>query len=225
VPAKCATQTTITQVDSCIVLDDLARAVRIEHGAVVADFGSGLGHAMNVGDLLTKAKDLVGYGRWTTWLSEYCSLSARQANNYMALARTRSAVEAKIGTAGAELSIKAALRAIGRKPGTSSNPCSVPALNSASWRAASPEEQRIFVLAVGVDEILAALPEQSREAAKPLSKEHLSAICGSLKLALGATNDNEALAALRAVNRVLAAAGRDYHNLIAALERRGGKRH
>jgi hypothetical protein len=203
-----------------IVLDDLAKAIRIELGAVVSAFGSAVDHGMNVGDLLVAAQGRIGWGRWTAWLRDHCSLSARSARDYMALARGRQAIEAKIGMTHAELSLQGALRLIGRSPGGQRKPRPVPALTSASWRAATPGERSTFVRAVGVDELLADIPEQSREDAKPLSKAHLAAVCGSLKLALGTTNDHEAVAALRTVNRLLAAAGRDYHNLIAALERR-----
>jgi hypothetical protein len=197
-----------------IVLDDLAQAIRIGHGAVIAAAGSVLEHAMEVGDLLIQVFNRIERRRRAAWLHEHCGIPLRTANNYIAIARGRTAIEAK-RHGRADFGIRAALRLIGRSPDGPKKPAR--ALSAAAWHTASPEERRAFVAAVGVAELLSVLPED-REEAPPLSRAHLASICNSLKLALGATNDNEALAALRAVNRILASSGRDYHNLIAALE-------
>ncbi len=204
---------------SVTVLAELAKNVSAKHRAVVAAIGSALSPAMDAGDSLITARGRIATGRWESWLRTSCGISPRTARNYISLAEARSKIEAN-RHGHAELTIQKALRLIGREPGGQRKPRPIPALSSASWRAASPDERSTFVQAVGVDELLAALPEQSpkNDTKLRMSDAHLRAICGSLKLALGTTDDNEALAALRAVNRVLASAGRDFHNLLAALD-------
>jgi hypothetical protein len=211
---------------STVVLDDLAQAIRIEHGAVTAAAGSILDHASNAGDLLMTAQRRVGYGRWGTWLNEHCRLSVRQANNYMALARSRPKLEA-VRHRGAELSLRSALRLIGRKPGTTKKPRPIPALNFASWQAASAEDQRAFVEAVGIDKLLAALPERSDRTRdpEPLNGVHMARIGDLLAVALSSGPDGERLGALNAINRVLASQGRDLHNLTAAFKRPSKRQH
>lgn len=205
--------------NSVDTLAELARSLSAKHAAALAAFGAGLDVAMDAGDDVITVFERVGHGRRERWLKEQCGISLRTANNYRALAQARAIIGAK-RHGRADFGIRAALRLIGRSPDGSKKARAVPALTSASWRAASPEEQRTFVRAVGVEELLSALPAEPGEEAAPLSQTHLSSVCKSLKLALGTTNDGERLAALNAVNRILASVGRDYHNLIAALERK-----
>jgi hypothetical protein len=217
-----ATPTTVTQADSRVVLDDLAGAIRIEHGAVTADIGSALDHAMNAGDLLVEAKDRVGHGRWADWLRKCGGLSQRTATNYIALAKARFEIEAN-RHAHANLTIQRALRLAGKNPsGSNRRARAVPALTSASWRAASPEERRVFVEAVGPDELLAAVTQKSTRTTdpEPLSGTHLARIGNLLGVALSTHHDGEALAALQMVNKVLASQGRDFHNLTAVFKQR-----
>jgi Protein of unknown function (DUF3102) len=76
-------------VDPPIALDSLARRIDAEHNAVAAALQSALGHAISAGVMLIEAKRQVGHGRWLPWLAANCSVPARTATHYMALARQR----------------------------------------------------------------------------------------------------------------------------------------
>jgi Protein of unknown function (DUF3102) len=67
---------------------DLATRIEAEHIAVGQALQSALTHAIACGKLLIEAKLQFGeYGEWSPWLMDNCSVSARTARVYMALAR------------------------------------------------------------------------------------------------------------------------------------------
>ena len=76
-------------VDPTIALDSLARRIDAEHGQVATALQSALRHAISAGEMLIEAKRQVGHGQWLPWLAANCSVPARTATHYMALARQR----------------------------------------------------------------------------------------------------------------------------------------
>lgn len=67
---------------------DLVTRIEAEHAAVGLALQSALSHAIACGELLIEAKRRFGeYGEWRPWLTANCSVSARSARVYMALAR------------------------------------------------------------------------------------------------------------------------------------------
>jgi hypothetical protein len=68
-------------------LSDIAAKINIEHAAYETVAQKALHHALVVGDSLTQAKQLVAHGGFEKWVSENCDFTARQARNYMTIAR------------------------------------------------------------------------------------------------------------------------------------------
>jgi hypothetical protein len=81
-------------------LVDLAAKIKVEHEAAIGTARTTLKHAMAAGDLLIKAKELVGHGKWLAWLKANCEFSKSTAENYMRLAKSRSKLETKSTTVG-----------------------------------------------------------------------------------------------------------------------------
>jgi hypothetical protein len=54
---------------------------------LTAGYSAGLEHYRRAGDMLLEAKSQVGHGEWQPWLKRNFELSARQASDYMRLAR------------------------------------------------------------------------------------------------------------------------------------------
>ena len=67
----------------------LAARIDVEHAAVAQALQSALAHAIAAGELLIVAKRQVKHGEWRPWLEANCSVPARTARHYMALARKR----------------------------------------------------------------------------------------------------------------------------------------
>jgi hypothetical protein len=72
-----------------IALSELAHRINAEHDAVAVALQSALGHAIAAGEMLIEAKRQVKHGQWLPWLAANCSVPARTATHYMALARRR----------------------------------------------------------------------------------------------------------------------------------------
>jgi hypothetical protein len=72
--------------------DDLAARIEAEHAAVGQALRSALTHAIAAGELLSMAKRQVRKekGKWLPWLAANCTVPARTASHYMALARRRA---------------------------------------------------------------------------------------------------------------------------------------
>ena len=70
-------------------MSELARRIDAEHSAVATALQSALAHGINAGELLIEAKRQVQHGEWRPWLEANCSVPARTARHYMALARQR----------------------------------------------------------------------------------------------------------------------------------------
>ena len=67
----------------------LVASIEIEHAEVGQALQSALAHAIAAGELLIEAKRRVQHGEWRPWLEANCSVPARTARHYMALARRR----------------------------------------------------------------------------------------------------------------------------------------
>ncbi len=68
-------------------LDDLARQINAAHAEVKAAILSGVEKAVNVGQLLIKAKALVSHGQWESWVESNTAVTPRACSGYMRAAR------------------------------------------------------------------------------------------------------------------------------------------
>jgi Protein of unknown function (DUF3102) len=75
-------------------LPALAAKIERHHKATYRALGYGLDRALRCGDCLIEAKGLVKHGEWLPWLKANTTIGARQAQNYMNLARNRAEIEA-----------------------------------------------------------------------------------------------------------------------------------
>jgi len=68
-------------------LAEIANTVNAEHNELEAMLKAALKNSMaravNIGGLLTEAKELAGHGNWGAWLKNNCQFSERTAQNYM----------------------------------------------------------------------------------------------------------------------------------------------
>lgn len=62
------------------------------HGIAQASVGEALGHALEAGEALLKARDRVGRGKWPDRIRSNCKFSARIAQKYMRLARAHQSL-------------------------------------------------------------------------------------------------------------------------------------
>ena len=195
-------------------LDVLAKAVR-EHLQASANAAQNfLEHTLDAGDALIRAKAQVKHGEWLPWL-KLCDLSADKAERYMKLARHR----AELNSAGVRnLSLGAALKLVAKKKPVDRPKAkkSRPVTHSdalAWWSSASPEARSRFIHGVGLKPLLAAIPPSWQREAEQAIGPVSSRATTLLKLALSTNTDGEAIAALAAVKRVLAAGGYDLHDV------------
>jgi hypothetical protein len=77
----------------------LAAEIRIAHAGVEAAAKTAAERAIEAGNALLEAKELVNHGEWLPWLKEHCELPERTAQFYMKIARLglESATVAEIG--------------------------------------------------------------------------------------------------------------------------------
>lgn len=110
------------EINSVVVLDELARQVRESRQAAQQAGVTVLHHILDAGDALNKAQTRVTLG-WKRWLQDNCSiplaggelqpLSVRTALLYQQLAHHRGKIEAEIARVG-ELSLRGARRLISK---------------------------------------------------------------------------------------------------------------
>jgi hypothetical protein len=93
-------------------LPELAARIRTEHEACTASMKRGLQHAIAAGEMLIEAKAQLKHGEWLPWLRDHCCIPERTARLYMRLAANRAQIEAQIGNAVADLSIRGAIALI-----------------------------------------------------------------------------------------------------------------
>jgi hypothetical protein len=151
------------------------------HGGVAID------SAIAAGDALHAAKKKLAHGKFLPWLKKHCGLSEREAQRYMRLAKNRERIEAEIDanpTRVTHLSLRSALRLISppkvveatarakldQKPAARAAKAA-PVLSSRAWIAASLDERRRFLEAIGRKSLLEAFPPtwriESGEQAEP----------------------------------------------------------
>lgn len=73
-------------------LDQLAATIRDGHAEVKRQLQRTLAQALEVGDALLRAKELIPEGRWTEWLEAQCDLTTSVGGYYMRLAFYRDAL-------------------------------------------------------------------------------------------------------------------------------------
>jgi hypothetical protein len=91
-------------------LDELAERIKDEHSSVASALHQGFMHACSAGELLIQARAKAGHGKWLSWLQDECELSVRTASLYVRLAKHRVAIEAQIGNAAADLTLRGAIK-------------------------------------------------------------------------------------------------------------------
>jgi Protein of unknown function (DUF3102) len=105
-----AETSTPAPMDPAVVLDDLARKIKLEHQEITKAKRSIVERAMQVGDWLKEAKVKAGHGNWLKWLGDNCQgISERTANVYMKLAEGREKLKCAVA---ADLTINEALRCL-----------------------------------------------------------------------------------------------------------------
>jgi hypothetical protein len=196
-----------------ITLEGLARRIRDGLVAARKDRCNALHHDLAVGDALNAAQSCVSTG-WKRWLREHCFLSVRTAMLYQQLARHRAEIEAEIERVG-ELSLRAAMRLITKPSPRGDRSPPKPALNSAAWARATPEERRRFLEAIGLLPLLSALPpawrneieqrarRKSAATSSKLNDTLTKALRTALSLQLGARKDELAVGIANALNGIL----------------------
>ena len=76
-------------------LPAMADEINAEHNAACRAAQTALVHAAECGRLLIEAKAAVGHGGWLAWLEANTSVSARQSQKYMRLAKGWTQIEGK----------------------------------------------------------------------------------------------------------------------------------
>jgi hypothetical protein len=123
-------------------LNAIAKQINECFAQINKAFGHIFLRALEAGELLTKAKDIVGHGKWLPWLKDNCpNLPERTAQEYMWLADHRKEMEEKIKSADfAHLTISQAKRLMFAQPqGGSTSPTSPP--TSPTDKADKPPKQ------------------------------------------------------------------------------------
>jgi hypothetical protein len=195
------------------VLGDLATKIRKAHSGFITSLSKAIEHAISVGADLSVAKKLTGHGRWGEFLRA-CEIDERTARRYMqlaALASNRSSttdltgltVEGAIRKLSSpkpeEGATKTRKRSDGKAAAPQANEFKTSTISSshldiiAAWMAASLEERRKVVNAIGLVPLLAALPA----AWWPLLKERFADRCRGSTPAVTAAPSAPASADLR----------------------------
>jgi hypothetical protein len=78
---------------SSSTLDDLANKIKGHLKAIDDAMHSSIMRAVELGELLSRAKTEIGHGNWGRWLEQNCSLKERTAQRYMKLAEDRQRIE------------------------------------------------------------------------------------------------------------------------------------
>jgi hypothetical protein len=154
-------------------LATLASKIRAAHAGVRTAFSDAIKYAIDCGHALIAAKELTPHGQWRKFLKR-CDVGERQAERYMHLARLVAAnptCKSDLDLTG--LTIERAIRKLSplprahavksKKPTPAIKPDQPTKQTShldilASWMAASLEERRKAIDAIGLEPLLAALP-------------------------------------------------------------------
>ena len=113
----------------------------MEHEHGLAAFHRGFEHFLRVGELLLRAKDVAGHGKWTDWLLSNTAISETAARGYMRMAEEYPNLDAEKRQRVADLPWREALKAIA-KP-READPA---AITSPSASASSESDKRVKTL-------------------------------------------------------------------------------
>jgi hypothetical protein len=199
----------------------LAETIRQQHGAVMQAASDVLQHAIAAGDSLLTAKGKLPHGAWRRWLQQNCELPERTAQRYCQIAAARSLFESNPSRM-ADLTIAGCMRLLGNKKasiGKNGKRAHVSSLSALTWTNASPNERRLFLIAIGLPSLIEAMPfswsEPLTRYAKVRPNELDVKVAKCLRLALAqGTNESEAANALRTLNNLITSHGRDLHEIV-----------
>lgn len=91
------------------MLEALAERINTEHAKCEASYRAGIEHALACGTALIEAKSKVKHGEWADWLAKHCTVTQRQCQRYVQVAKAWPKIEAANATRVAGLSIRSAL--------------------------------------------------------------------------------------------------------------------
>jgi hypothetical protein len=75
-----------------VPLDELAAKINTEHAACLSAAQTTVEKAIEIGQLLTAAKEQVDHGEWSGWVTDHCRFGIRQAQRYMRFFENRDAL-------------------------------------------------------------------------------------------------------------------------------------
>jgi hypothetical protein len=153
-------------------LDELAEHIRDAHAGITAAFSNAIDRAIDAGRTLIIAKKLVPHRQWGKFLKR-CGVGERQTERYMRLARLVAA-NPTCKSDLAELSIEQAIKLLSPpKPPKDTPACGQPLNHGksgcpiftssdiiAAWIGSLPVERTRALNAVGLDQVLAAMPQE-----------------------------------------------------------------
>jgi len=93
-------------------LSSLADRINAAQNHVTTSLKAALKYAVEAGQALNEARDLVPHGEWSKWLSANCEVSDRSARNYMRLARELPKLKPEERQRVAELPLREAMKMI-----------------------------------------------------------------------------------------------------------------
>jgi hypothetical protein len=138
-------------------LVDLTAQIKSEHQAVIDSFKSGFEHAIRCGELLTEAKNVVGYGNWGKWLAGM-TFAETTARGYMRMAEAWRSMSDEDRQRVADLPWREALKLIAKpKASDGGTPATTRTASerrlkalSAAWHEAQPAERTKFKANIAV---------------------------------------------------------------------------
>jgi predicted DNA-binding transcriptional regulator AlpA len=147
------------------------KLINAAHQSIVAAYQGALEKAIECGEMLRAAKDKVGHGNWTEWLTTNCpDIKERTASHYMYLAGKATDLEKAAeqnGTTLADLSIGGAKRLLPKKPATEKQKAAAENRNAAKSAVPKPvpasPDLTSMLQNVDVDEVLGALKQAGWE--------------------------------------------------------------
>ena len=95
-------------------LQDLANSANYSHREVQKAAYSALFCAQEAGLALQEAKQHVKHGEWGRWVADNCEFGERTARGYMMIAERWAELEAENGNGVADMSVRGALKALGK---------------------------------------------------------------------------------------------------------------
>jgi hypothetical protein len=93
-------------------LEALAAKIAEEHARAQAAMRTSVEHAVRTGDMLIKAKRLIGHGGFQIFVERYCEIAPRTAQAYMRLARELPKLPTAKAQRVADLSLRDAISAV-----------------------------------------------------------------------------------------------------------------